>query len=149
MGVRLKGMTFCRLLKEKQGSSSLVRFEKALILAKRLGDKVYERRANRGLAAASRLQVCAFLDIIMHCPCDPMHQQGAMPQPLSITAGNPATLHAAECSKGVACQQRLPQTFWNKGQHILHSRRWSIIDLMAYQLRRSRSAMPTNFASSA
>ncbi|KAK9843024.1 hypothetical protein WJX74_005765 [Apatococcus lobatus] len=45
-----------RLLKEKQGSSALVRFEKALILAKRIGDKVYERRANRGLAAASRLQ---------------------------------------------------------------------------------------------
>lgn len=70
-GARLNEVTLCRLLKEKQGSSSLVRFEKALILAKRLGDKVYERRANRGLAAASRLQVGAHFDIFMHAPFCP------------------------------------------------------------------------------
>jgi hypothetical protein len=36
----------------------MVRFERALMLAKFLGDKVQERRATRGLAAAARLQVC-------------------------------------------------------------------------------------------
>ena len=46
-----------RLLKEQHGSSAMVRFEKALMLSKSLGEKIYERRANRGLAAASRLQV--------------------------------------------------------------------------------------------
>lgn len=45
-----------RFLKEKNGGSALVRFEKALMLAKSLGDKVKERRAVRGLAASSRIQ---------------------------------------------------------------------------------------------
>lgn len=45
-----------RLLKEKQGATALVHFEKALMLAKFLGNKVQERRAVRGLAAAARLQ---------------------------------------------------------------------------------------------
>ena len=51
-----KGVS-CRLLKERQGSSALVRFERALMLAKYLGDLCQERRATRGLAAAARLQV--------------------------------------------------------------------------------------------
>jgi len=34
----------------------MVRFEKALMLAKSLGDKVKERRAVRGLAASCRMQ---------------------------------------------------------------------------------------------
>ena len=46
-----------RLLKEKHGASAMVRFEKALMLSKSLGEKIYERRATRGLAAAARLQV--------------------------------------------------------------------------------------------
>ena len=46
-----------RLLKEKQGASAMVRFEKALMLAKSVGERIYERRATRGLAAAARLQV--------------------------------------------------------------------------------------------
>lgn len=46
----------CRLLKERNGAASLIRFEKALMLSKAAGDKVLERRAVRGLAAASRLQ---------------------------------------------------------------------------------------------
>ena len=46
-----------RLLKERAGASALVRFERALMLAKFLGDKCQERRATRGLAAAARLQV--------------------------------------------------------------------------------------------
>lgn len=46
-----------RLLKEKQGASAMVRFEKALMLAKSTGEMIYERRANRGLAAAAKLQV--------------------------------------------------------------------------------------------
>ncbi|CAL8461848.1 g1379 [Coccomyxa elongata] len=45
-----------RLLKEKQGASAMVRFERALMLAKALSDKCQERRATRGLAAAARLQ---------------------------------------------------------------------------------------------
>jgi len=45
-----------RLLKEKNGAAAMVRFEKALMLSKALADKVQERRANRGLAAAARLQ---------------------------------------------------------------------------------------------
>ena len=48
----------CRLLKEKQGAPALVRFERALMLAKFAGDRTQERRATRGLAAAARLQVC-------------------------------------------------------------------------------------------
>lgn len=45
-----------RLLKANNGAGALVRFEKALMLSRALGDKVQERRAERGLAAASRLQ---------------------------------------------------------------------------------------------
>lgn len=45
-----------RLLKEQNGSAAMVRFEKALMLSKALQDKVQERRAMRGLAAAARLQ---------------------------------------------------------------------------------------------
>ena len=37
----------------------MVRFEKALMLAKFLGNKVQERRAVRGLAAAARIQAWA------------------------------------------------------------------------------------------
>lgn len=44
-----------RLLKEKRGPAAMVRFEKALMLAEALGDKVHEKRAVRGLAAAARL----------------------------------------------------------------------------------------------
>lgn len=44
-----------RLLKDQQAGPSMVRFEKALMLAKAMSDKVRERRAVRGLAAASRL----------------------------------------------------------------------------------------------
>jgi hypothetical protein len=47
----------CRLLKEGAGAKALVHFEKALMLAKFLGNRVQERRAVRGLAAASRIQV--------------------------------------------------------------------------------------------
>lgn len=46
-----------RLLKQQHGASAMVRFEKALMLAKSLGERVYERRATRGLAASARLQV--------------------------------------------------------------------------------------------
>jgi len=45
-----------RFLKEANGAAAMVRFEKALMLSKALGDKVQERRAIRGLAASSRLQ---------------------------------------------------------------------------------------------
>lgn len=45
-----------RLLKDQNGSAAMVRFEKALMLSKALQDKVQERRAMRGLAAAARLQ---------------------------------------------------------------------------------------------
>ena len=45
-----------RLLKDRNGSSAMVRFEKALMLAKSLNERVYERRSMRGLAAAARLQ---------------------------------------------------------------------------------------------
>jgi len=44
-----------RLLKEQSAGPAMVRFEKALMLAKSLGDKVRQRRAVRGLAASSRL----------------------------------------------------------------------------------------------
>ena len=44
-----------RLLREKDAGPAMVRFEKALMLARTLGDKVRERRAVRGLAAANRL----------------------------------------------------------------------------------------------
>lgn len=45
-----------KLLKEQKAGPAMVRFEKALMLAKALGDKVRERRAVRGLAATSRMQ---------------------------------------------------------------------------------------------
>jgi hypothetical protein len=45
------------LLKDRHGAPAMVRFEKALMLAKFLGNKVQERRAVRGLAAAARIQV--------------------------------------------------------------------------------------------
>lgn len=45
-----------RLLKEKSGAAAMVRFEKALMLSKANGDKLAQRRAYRGLAAAERLQ---------------------------------------------------------------------------------------------
>jgi len=44
-----------RLLKEKNAAAAMVRFEKALMLAKGLHDKTQERRAVRGLAASARL----------------------------------------------------------------------------------------------
>lgn len=44
-----------RLLREQDAGPAMVRFEKALMLARTLGDKVRERRAVRGLAAANRL----------------------------------------------------------------------------------------------
>ena len=46
-----------RLLKDKMGAPAMVRFEKGVMMAKFLGNKVQERRAVRGLAAAARLQV--------------------------------------------------------------------------------------------
>ena len=46
----------CRMLKERNGSSAMVRFEKAHMLARYTGEKVQQRRAVRGLAAAARLQ---------------------------------------------------------------------------------------------
>ncbi|KAK9800908.1 hypothetical protein WJX73_009849 [Symbiochloris irregularis] len=45
-----------RLLREKQGASAMVRFEKAHMLAKGAKEALYERRSVRGLAAAARLQ---------------------------------------------------------------------------------------------
>lgn len=44
-----------KLLKDTAAGPAMVRFEKALMLAKSMGDKVRERRAVRGLAAACRL----------------------------------------------------------------------------------------------
>ncbi|KFM25962.1 Protein FLUORESCENT IN BLUE LIGHT, chloroplastic [Auxenochlorella protothecoides] len=44
-----------RLLKNGSAGAAMVRFEKAHMLARSLGDRVKERRAVRGLAAASRL----------------------------------------------------------------------------------------------
>ncbi|KAL4427907.1 hypothetical protein ABPG75_001996 [Micractinium tetrahymenae] len=45
-----------RLLKEGSAAAAMVRFEKALMLAKVTGDRVKERRATRGLAASARMQ---------------------------------------------------------------------------------------------
>ena len=56
---RLLSTAACRLLKERNGSSAMVRFEKALMLAKSVNERIYERRSMRGLAAAARLQVRA------------------------------------------------------------------------------------------
>lgn len=44
-----------RLLKEQDAGPAMVRFEKALMLARSMGDKVRERRAVRGLAASNRI----------------------------------------------------------------------------------------------
>ena len=44
-----------RLLKDQEAGPAMVRFEKALMLARSLGDKVRERRAVRGLAASNRI----------------------------------------------------------------------------------------------
>lgn len=44
-----------KLLKDENAGAAMVRFEKALMLAKSLGDKVRERRAVRGLAATARM----------------------------------------------------------------------------------------------
>ncbi len=44
------------LLKENKGAAALVQFEKARMLSRSEGDKMRERRAERGLAAASRMQ---------------------------------------------------------------------------------------------
>ncbi len=49
-------LCICRLLKQDNGASALVRFEKAHMLARYTGDQVQQRRAVRGLAAAARLQ---------------------------------------------------------------------------------------------
>eukprot|EP01025_Chloroclados_australasicus_P036030 TRINITY_DN3665_c0_g1_i1.p1 TRINITY_DN3665_c0_g1~~TRINITY_DN3665_c0_g1_i1.p1 ORF type:complete len:328 (+),score=48.03 TRINITY_DN3665_c0_g1_i1:115-1098(+) len=45
-----------KLLKQNQGAAAMVRFEKALMLSRGLGDKIFERRAVRGLAAAAKMQ---------------------------------------------------------------------------------------------
>ncbi|PSC69769.1 FLUORESCENT IN BLUE chloroplastic [Micractinium conductrix] len=45
-----------RLLKDGSPAAAMVRFEKALMLAKAMGDRVKERRATRGLAACARMQ---------------------------------------------------------------------------------------------
>lgn len=44
-----------RLLKDRDGRGAMARFEKALMLAESMADPVHEKRAVRGLAAASRL----------------------------------------------------------------------------------------------
>ncbi|MEW5305546.1 MAG: hypothetical protein WDW36_008079 [Sanguina aurantia] len=44
-----------KFLKEQNGAAAMVRFEKALMLSKALEERVQERRAMRGLAAAARL----------------------------------------------------------------------------------------------
>ena len=45
-----------KLLESKKGAAALVHFEKARMLSRSDGNKVQERRAERGLAAASRMQ---------------------------------------------------------------------------------------------
>jgi hypothetical protein len=62
-----------RLLKGGNGGGAMVRFEKALMLAKSIGDAVKERRAVRGMAACSRLtgqpkqvSVCARVRSCVH-----------------------------------------------------------------------------------
>jgi len=44
-----------RLLKDGNGPSAMVRFEKALLLSRGSGNKMQERRATRGLAASAKL----------------------------------------------------------------------------------------------
>lgn len=39
------------------GAAALVRFEKALLMSQKLSDLLLQRRALRGLAASSRMQV--------------------------------------------------------------------------------------------
>lgn len=65
-----------RFLKAENGASAMIRFEKALMLAKSLRNKVQERRAMRGLAAASRLAVgigvlycCGVFVVLLWCVC--------------------------------------------------------------------------------
>ena len=74
---QVKPFLLCRLLKQQSGAKALVHFEKAHMLAKTIGNKVQERRAVRGLAAASRLQVSIWLVkffgsswFISHWKCD-------------------------------------------------------------------------------
>ena len=57
LDVRRLALVRCRLLRERQGAPAMVRFEKALMLAKGVKEALYERRSVRGLAAAARLQV--------------------------------------------------------------------------------------------
>ncbi|KAG1679612.1 hypothetical protein FOA52_006129 [Chlamydomonas sp. UWO 241] len=45
-----------KMLRDANGAGALVRFEKALMLSRATGDNIQQRRAYRGLAAASRLQ---------------------------------------------------------------------------------------------
>uniref|UniRef100_A0A383W2R7 Uncharacterized protein n=1 Tax=Tetradesmus obliquus TaxID=3088 RepID=A0A383W2R7_TETOB len=45
-----------RLLKQKEGAAAQANFEKALVLAQSIGERVQERRAVRGLAASCKLQ---------------------------------------------------------------------------------------------
>ena len=45
-----------KLLEQKKGAAALVHFEKAKMLSRKKGSRLQERRAERGLAAASRLQ---------------------------------------------------------------------------------------------
>ena len=66
-----------RLLKDRHGAPAMVRFEKALMLAKFLGNKVQERRAVRGLAAAARIQarpcIWMFTAAARVCQCFSLH----------------------------------------------------------------------------
>eukprot|EP00210_Caulerpa_lentillifera_P005303 g5067.t1 len=57
-----------KLLKTKNASAAMVRFEKALMLARGLNDKTQERRAVRGLAACARL-LGDFRAAIKHLEC--------------------------------------------------------------------------------
>lgn len=46
-----------RLLRSDQGAAALVRFEKASLMSRKVGDLMLERRALRGMAASSRMVV--------------------------------------------------------------------------------------------
>ena len=73
-----------RLLKEGTGAKALVHFEKALMLAKFLGNRVQERRAVRGLAAAARLQVTMPASALRSCSAlreGHSHCDGVLPWP--------------------------------------------------------------------
>jgi hypothetical protein len=93
----LRGLVCCptRLLKEKAGASAMVRFERALMLAKALGDRGQERRATRGLAAGARLQA----------------RMRAAPPPCC------SSLLPAPC-----CHEPLSLPFWGPCQHPLAHR---------------------------